>query len=111
MWETVIRALSVVGGIGFVGTIVTALAMRRKVRADATKAGADAAKVLGDTAASLVTEVRADMAELRSEHRTEINEMHGEILALRRHVGVLEGLLRRHGIPVPEFARPPTGGA
>lgn len=108
MWETVIRALSVIGGIGLPAAIVAALAMRRKVRADATKAGADAAAVLGDTAAAMVKETREDMAELRAEHRGEMASMRGEMSALRRHVGVLEGLLRVNGIPVPDFAWPPA---
>lgn len=98
MWQIAIQVLSVIGGLGVPAAVVTALAMRRKVRAEAGKTGADAADVLTGSAMSYVTEVRADMAELQQEMR-----------ALRRHVGVLEGLLRVNGIPVPEFAWPPTG--
>ena len=98
MWEALISAGAALGGLGFIGTVITAIAMRRKVRAEADKTGADAASVLTGSAMSLVEEVRADLLETQHELR-----------ALRRHVGVLEGLLRVNGIPVPDFAWPPTG--
>lgn len=96
-WEIAIRVLSVLGGLGFVGAIITALSLRSKVRAEAEKTGADAASVLTGSAMSLVEAVQADLKETQQELR-----------ALRRHLGVVEGLLRVNGIPVPEFAWPPS---
>lgn len=106
-WAFGIQVLSVLGGVVSAGGIVTALSLRKKVRAEAKKTGADTAEVLAGVGADLVTEVRADMRELKAEHRQEMREMQAEVRALRRHVGVLEGLLRTNGVTIPEFAWPP----
>lgn len=111
MWQTAIQVLAVIGGGGLPVAVLTALVMRRKVRADADKTGADAAEVVATASAGWVKDVRADMDKMRELHQQEMQRVRAEVLALRRHVGALEGLLRVNGIPVPDLAWPPAGGA
>jgi hypothetical protein len=95
MWEVVIRVLAALGGLGFIGTVAVAFMQRGKVKAEAGKAGADAASVLTSTAISMLGAVQADLTACRK-----------ELSALRQHVGRLETALRVNGLPVPEFVHP-----
>lgn len=97
VWENAIRVLSVLGALGLPTTVVVAITMRGKIRAEAKKTGADTASVLTGSAMEMVNDIRADLVETQREVR-----------ALRRHVGVLEGLLRVNGVPIPELAWPPA---
>jgi hypothetical protein len=81
------------GGLTFIGGIITALAMWRKN-------GADAASVLTDRALNAATKSIENL-EKQLERTTE------ELRAVRRHMTVLEGLLRQSGVTVPEFDWPP----
>lgn len=80
---------AVLGGLSFVGGIITAVALWRKTKADA-------ASVLTDSALSIVTDLRGEIAVTRQEMR-----------ALRSHISRLEVLLRQHGVPIPDFDWPP----
>jgi hypothetical protein len=82
------------GGLSFVAGIITALAMWRKN-------GADAASVLTDRALRAATSSIENL-EKQLERTTE------ELRALRRHMSVLEGLLRQGGVTIPDFDWPPT---
>lgn len=97
--DVVVTILSILGGCSFVGTGIVAFANRRKVRADATKAGADAAAVLTESALSIVGELRGQLESTSK-----------ELKALRLHMGVLETLLRERGVPVPTFEWPQRNG-
>ncbi len=77
------------GGLTFIGGIITALALWRKN-------GADAASVLTDRA------LRAATTSIENLEK-QLASTTDELRALRRHMVVLEGLLRQSGISVPEF--------
>lgn len=93
---TLLQIGAALGGLSFLGTIIGALAVWRKSKAEANKAGADAASVLTDSALSIVEDLRVELRSARA-----------EIGALRRHLSVVERLLREQGIPAPEFDWPP----
>jgi SpoVK/Ycf46/Vps4 family AAA+-type ATPase len=102
------------GGLTFVGGIITALAMWRRTKAEVTKSGADAHAVLTETAmraaekAIAKVEERAEkLGEQLDRTSDELEKTRGELQAVRRHMGVLEMLLRERGLPVPEFLWPP----
>lgn len=90
-----IGALS--GALSFLGTIIGALAMWRKSKAEAAKTGADAASVLTGSALSIVEDLRGELRSARA-----------EIGALRRHLSAVERLLREQGIPTPDLDWPPS---
>ena len=90
-----VTVLSLLGGCSFVGTGIVALANRKKVRGEAAKAGADAAAVLTESALSIVDDLRGELVSARA-----------EIRALRRHLGVVERLIREQGLPVPDLDWP-----
>lgn len=95
------------GGLTFIGGIITALAMWRK-------SGADAASVLTDRALKAATEaigqVEQQAAKLGAQlekTRDELEKTQDELRAVRSHMVVLEGLLRARDIPVPQFTWTP----
>lgn len=93
MGDVVVTVLSILGGMSFIGTGIVALSQRRKVRADA-------ASVLTDSALKIVKDLRNELEETRS-----------EMNALREHLGTVEDLLRKQGVPVPQFRwAPPRNG-
>lgn len=94
-WVALVVALS---GCSFIGTIAVAWMQRKKV-------GADAASVLTGSALQIVEDLRTELKGAR----TELRETRAELHAVRRHMGVLEVLLRERGVPVPELAWPPPG--
>ncbi len=81
------------GGLTFIGGIITALALWRKN-------GADAASVLTDRA------LRAATTSIENLEK-QLASTTAELRALRRHMSALEGLLRQRGVSVPEFDWPP----
>lgn len=110
VWVTVLAAL---GPASLVGTLVNAYVQRRKLRAETTKTGIDAVAVLTETATELIAPLRQELALTRddlSQTRQRLTETQREISALRTHLGVVEGLLRANGIPVPEFVWPHSNG-
>lgn len=92
----VVTILVVIGACSWIGTGIVAFANRKKVRGEAAKAGADAAAVLTESALSVVADLRGELASARE-----------EIRALRRHLGVVERLMREQGVSMPEFDWPP----
>lgn len=105
LWLQIGAAL---GGLTFIGGIITALALWRKN-------GADAASVLTDRALKAAT-TAIEMVEQRAEQRAEklgrqLEETQDELRAVRRHMGVLETLLRQNQIPAPEFVWPLRNGS
>jgi signal transduction histidine kinase len=103
------------GGLTFLGGLITALALWRRSKAEAKKTGADATSVLTDTALKAATTAIANIekqAEKLGEQlvrtQDELEKTRDELHAVRHHMGVLEGLLREREIPVPKFVYPPT---
>ena len=86
--------------------VVFALMQRRKLRAEVERIGADAASVITEAATGAVSLVTDQLKGLR----TELVDARGEIAALRGHLRAVEDLLRRRGVPVPDFAWPSTNG-
>lgn len=101
-----IQFLAVLGGLSFLSTPIVVLLQRRKIKAEASKTGADAAAVLTESAISVLNEVRTEAKGLRAE----LGEARAEIRALRRHLTKVESILRVAGLEVPEFAWPPSNG-
>lgn len=101
------------GGLTFLGTVITALALWRKSKAEANKTGADAIQVLTDNALKAAS-TAIDKVEKQAEklgqqlERTqgELAKTQNELQAVRRHMGVLEDLLREHRIPAPKLVWP-----
>ena len=103
MGNIVVTILSILGGCSFIGTGIVAVSQRRKVRADA-------ASVLTDSAMKVLTSVeqRAEkLGKQLEETQEKLDETQGELRAVRRHMGVLEELLRSVGVPVPDLVWPP----
>lgn len=88
------------GGLTFVGGLITALALWRKTSAEARKIGVDTASVLTDTALKAATRSIENLEK-------QLESTSDQLRALRRHMTVLEGLLRQSGVSVPEFDWPP----
>jgi uncharacterized membrane protein len=102
----VVTILSVLGGCSFIGTGIVAVSQRRKVRADA-------ASVLTDSAMKVLTSVEQRAEKLGRQleaTREKLDETQDEMRAMRRHMGVLEDLLRARGVPIPEFRWPQRNG-
>lgn len=102
------------GGLSFLAGLITALALWRKSKADATKTGADATSVLTDTALKAATTAIANIEQQAAKlgqqlERTqdELEKTRDELQAVSRHMGVLEDLLRERDIPVPKFTWSP----
>ncbi len=94
MADTWIAVLASLGGLSFIGTLITAVASRRKVSADAVQ-------VLSQTAAELVNPLRIELGHAR----VEIAGLRQGMTELGRHLDRVEEVLRHHQIPVPD--RPP----
>lgn len=106
-WQTLIQ-LAVAGGAGsLLTTAVTSFSQRRKVSAEASKAGADAASILTDTALKAATTSIENLEQQAEKLTKQLERTTEELQAVRRHMGVLEGLLRQQGVPVPELVWPP----
>lgn len=108
-WVTVLAALS---PISLLTALVVAATTRRKIQAEATKYGADAAAVLTETATELLEPLRSELTRTGrrlTETNDQLEKTQREMSALRRHLAVVEDLLRRNGIPVPAFVWPPPG--
>lgn len=108
-----IAGLALLGPASLVGTLVNAYLQRRKMQAEESKVQAEGSKTRADAAAVLTetaTELLAPLREELQETRTELRTTRREISALRDHLDLVEGLLRRNGIPVPEFTWPRSNG-
>jgi DNA repair ATPase RecN len=102
------------GGLTFLGTIIGALAVWRKSKAEAGKTGADAIQVLTDNALKAATtaienvEKQAEKLGRQLEQtQDELAKTREELVAVRQHMGVLDELLRQHQIPAPKLVWPP----
>lgn len=91
------------GGLSFLGGIITALAMWRK-------SGADAASVLTDRALKAATSSIENLEKRAETLSVQLDRATDELRALRTHLGVLEQLLRQHAIPAPDFVWPRRNG-
>lgn len=105
---------ALLGGLSFIGGLITALAMWRKSKAEATKTGADASAVLTDTALKAATtaiaSVQAEAEKLSRQlvkTQDELELTRDELQAVRRHMDRLETLLRTTGAEVPAFTWSP----
>jgi len=85
--------------VSLLGTLMFAWFQRKKVRAEVDRIGADASKVITEAATDAVSLVSEQLKVLRGE----LVEARSEVAALRRHMEVLEALLRSNGVPAPEF--------
>lgn len=101
------------GGLTFIGTIITAIAMLIRSKAGATKTGADTIQVLTDNALKAASTAIGNVEKQAEKLGRQLEETQGELAktrdelqAVRRHMGVLEQLLREHKIPAPEFVWP-----
>lgn len=94
-WSAVVPAVLAVCSLA--GTVAMALLNRRKIRAEASKTGADAAAVLTGSALEMFKEVREELRDARV-----------EIDALREHLEIIQGLLRASApqVAVPPFRNP-----
>lgn len=104
--NTLLQVGAALGGLTFIAGIITALAMWKK-------SGADAASVLTDRALKAATtaienvEQQAEKLGVQLERtQGELEKTRDELRAVRRHMGVLEGLLRQQGVPVPDLEWP-----
>ena len=98
---TLIEVGALLGGLTFIGSIITALALWKKN-------GADAASVLTDRALKAATNAIENLEQQAETLGKQLKETTGELQAMRRHLGVLETLLREHSIPAPSFDWPPA---
>lgn len=97
--------ISSVLGVGSLPvTIIVAFALRRKIRAEAGKTGADAAAVLTGSALELLQRVQDEAIGLRAE----LKEARAEMDAMREHMDTIQGLLRAAApdVPIPPFRFP-----
>ncbi len=106
-----LQICAALGGLTFLGGIITALAMWRKSKAEAKKFGADAPQVLTDTALKPASVVMAELKEQAKELKVELAKTRAELQAVREHMDVLEDLLRLNQIPAPKFVWPAPNGA
>ncbi len=99
-----VTVLASLGGCGFIGSTIVALLNRRKIKAEASKTGADAAAVLTGSALELLKRVQDEAIGLRAE----LKEARAEIDAMREHMDTIQGLLRAAApeVPVPPFRNP-----
>lgn len=95
------------GGLTFIGGVITALALWRK-------SGADATSVLTDTALKAATEAIGQVEQQAVKLGTQLEKTQGELeltrdklQAVLRHMRILEDLLRASGVAVPDFVYPP----
>lgn len=105
--------LGALGALSFIGTLIAAIAQRRKVAAEAGKTGADAAAVATesaiDAAVVLMRELRVELAAARQEGdalRRELAGARAELDALRGHLRHVEEMVRERGVDVPPFHWP-----
>lgn len=77
--------LTIFGG-GSVAALIVALSQRRKVGAETTKARADAADIVSDSAIALLAPLREEMGTLRAE----VKELRSEIAAVKEQLRVEE---------------------
>lgn len=98
---------SALGGLTFIAGIITALAVWRRAKAEASKTGADAASVLTDTALKSAAKAIANLEQQAEKLGHQLDKTTAELRAVRRHMGVLEDLLRERGVPVPQLSWPP----
>lgn len=98
---------ALLGGLSFIGGIITALSMWRKSKADATSVLTDTAL---KAATSAITNIELQAEKLGAQlekTRAELETTQDELRAVRRHMGTLETLLRAQGAEVPKFTWSP----
>lgn len=101
-----LQICAALGGLTFLGGIITALAMWRKAKAEAGKTGADTIQVLTDNALKAASSAIENLSKQLEQTQEALTETRDELQAVRRHMGVLEQVLRQHQILAPEFVWP-----
>lgn len=91
---------------GTVGGVVALVALVIRVLVGRKKLDADTAAVFTATATELIEPLRKELREARRE----LSDTRDEMAALRRHLRLMEDLLRQHNIPTPAFVWPPGNG-
>lgn len=98
------------GGLTFIGTIITAIAMLIRSKAGATKTGADTIQVLTDNALKAASTAIANLEKQLGQTVDELAKTRSELQGVRQHMDVLEQLLRQHQIQAPQFVWPMSKG-
>lgn len=108
---TLVAAL---GGIAGLASLLTIRVTRRKLASEGSKNEADAAKVLSDTAVSLLAPARQQVTDLQGqvEHladqldgaQREVRKLRLDVRALTDRLGEAQRLLTRHGVPFPPLS-------
>lgn len=104
-----LTALAALGPASILATVLKAALERYRIKAGEDKSKADAAAVIAETAAELLEPLRRELRKTNAElakTRGELSDTRDELRAVRGHLVVVEGLLREHDIPVPEFRWP-----
>jgi hypothetical protein len=104
-WATVFSYLGA-GGLPTAG--ILAFLLRRKIKAEASKTGADAAAILTNTALESAAKSIAAVERRAEKVSAELDKAIVQIQALSEHVEELHDLLRNAGIQAPPFRFPPT---
>lgn len=104
LWLQIGAAL---GGLTFIGGIITALALWRKNGADAASVLTDRALKAAEAAITNVEKQADKLGRQLEKTQGELEKTRDELRAVRVHMDVLEGLLRERGVPVPQLVWPP----
>lgn len=103
-----VTALASLGGCGFIGTTIVALLNRRKIKAEASKTGADAAAVLTGSAMQLLERVQSESIGLRRELIEARAELDNMLVAIRAHTEKIQEVIDQQapGVAIPAFRYP-----
>jgi DNA repair ATPase RecN len=107
--NAVLQVAAGLGGLTFIGGIITALALWKKNGADAASVLTDRALKAATTAIENVEQRAEKLSQQLEKTQDQLERTQHELRAVRRHMGVLEALLRDRGVPVPELVWPPAG--
>lgn len=108
--NTLLQVGAALGGLTFIAGIITALAMWKKSGADAASVLTDRALKAATTAIENVEQQAEKLGAQLERTQGELEKTRDELRAVRRHMGVLEGLLRQQGVPVPDLDWPQLRG-
>lgn len=96
-----VTVLAALAGGAVPGTVGVAWLNRAKIRAEASKTGADAAAVLTGSAMQLLERVQAELVETRA-------DLDAVLVAVRNHTETIQALVDEQapGVTVPPFRYP-----
>jgi DNA repair ATPase RecN len=107
--NVVLQVAAGLGGLTFIGGIITALALWKKNGADAASVLTDRALKAATTAITNIEQQAEKLGHQLEKTQGQLELTREELRAVRRHMGVLERLLRDQGVAVPELVWPPRG--